>query len=181
MNNITCDICQDLMPLVKDGIASEDSTKAVKDHLKTCPACSKLYQNENIEVKNIDDHRILTQIRKRLYLAGLITAFIGALIGLVLTGGAGLFYNILIMPTIGIIGYFALKKQWYYMPISLFILSYVWLLITYLSEGILDETPLGYTLLIPANWALIYSGLAMLGIIIGKLLSIAFKKEENRS
>ncbi|NLB20571.1 MAG: zf-HC2 domain-containing protein, partial [Clostridium sp.] len=103
MNNITCDICQDLMPLVKDGIASEDSTKAVKDHLKTCPACSKLYQNENIEVKNIDDHRILTQIRKRLYLASLITAFIGALIGLVLTGGAGLFYNILIMPTIGII------------------------------------------------------------------------------
>lgn len=181
MNNITCDICQDLMPLAKDGVASEDSTKAVEDHLKNCPACSELYQNESIEVENIDDHRILAQIRKRLYLVGLAVAFLGALIGLVLTGGAGLFYNILIMPMIGIIGYFALKKQWYYMPISLFILSYVWLLITNLSEGILEETSLGYALLIPANWALIYTGLAIFGMIIGKLLSISFKKEENLS
>lgn len=33
MNKISCDICMDLIPLVKDGIASEDSGNAVKNIL----------------------------------------------------------------------------------------------------------------------------------------------------
>lgn len=34
MNKITCDMCMDLMPLVKDGIASADSREAVEPILK---------------------------------------------------------------------------------------------------------------------------------------------------
>lgn len=177
MTNLTCDMCLDLMPLVKDGIASEDSKAAVKAHLKTCPNCSALNQGEEIEIKNINDQRVLEKIRKRLYISALAIAFIGALIGLALTGGAGLFYNILLMPFVGIVGYFALRKKWYYLPISLFFLSFIWLFITFVFQGILEETTLLNALLAPANWALIYSGLAVLGIIIGKLLSIAFRKE----
>ena len=33
MNKITCDMCIDLMPLVQDGVASEDSRNAVLQHL----------------------------------------------------------------------------------------------------------------------------------------------------
>lgn len=178
MNKITCDICLDLMPLVKDQVASDDSQAAVMEHLKTCSSCRAMYKDEHIEVKKIDERRVLEQIKKRLFITGLGITIIGALIGLALTGGAGLFYNILIMPFIGAIGYFALKKKWYYLPISLFILSFVWLFITFLGEGILEETTLFNALLAPANWALIYSGLAVLGIVIGKLLSMAFRKED---
>lgn len=180
MVEITCDICMDLMPLVKDQVASEDSHMAVNEHLKTCSSCSTLYQNESVLVKKMDDHRVLEQIRKKIYLGALTVAVLGALVGLALTENAGIFYNILIMPTIGLIAYFALKKKWYYVPISLFMLTYVWLLITYTSQGMFsdDTTPILSAILLPANWALIYSGLAMLGVIIGLLLKIAFSKEE---
>ena len=33
MNKISCDICMDLIPLVKDGIASQESCNAVKNHI----------------------------------------------------------------------------------------------------------------------------------------------------
>ena len=33
---ITCDMCLDLMPLVLDGLASEDSEKAVREHIAGC-------------------------------------------------------------------------------------------------------------------------------------------------
>ena len=32
MNEISCDVCMDLIPLVQDGIASEDSREAVEQH-----------------------------------------------------------------------------------------------------------------------------------------------------
>lgn len=180
MFNISCDICIDLIPLVKDQVASEDSQQAVKDHLKTCPTCFSLYEDEAVEIKPVNDKRVLEKIKRKVYFGALTIAVLGALVGLALTESAGLFYNILIMPTIGLIGFYALQKKWYYVPLSLFLLSYVWLLITYLSQGILDEpqATLFYALTLPANWALIYSGLAMLGVVIGALLKIAFRKEE---
>lgn len=40
---ITCDMAMDLVSLYKDGLASEDSKSAVKQHLKICPDCRKFY------------------------------------------------------------------------------------------------------------------------------------------
>ena len=39
MDKISCDICMDLIPLVKDGIASEDSCDAVTKHISKCEKC----------------------------------------------------------------------------------------------------------------------------------------------
>jgi hypothetical protein len=39
-----CDLIQDLIPLVKDGIASEKSNTAVKLHLKECATCREVYE-----------------------------------------------------------------------------------------------------------------------------------------
>ena len=46
MNKISCDMCIDLMPLVQDGVASEDSRNAVLQHLQECPDCRALYEGE---------------------------------------------------------------------------------------------------------------------------------------
>ena len=43
MNKISCDMCIDLMPLVQDGVASEDSRSYIEEHTAQCPACKKLY------------------------------------------------------------------------------------------------------------------------------------------
>ena len=178
MFKISCDICMDLIPLAKDQVASDDSHKAVTEHLETCSSCAGIFQTESALVRKMDDDRVVEKIKNKLYLGALVIAILGALVGLALTEGAGLFYNILIMPTIGLIGYFALKKKWYYVPLSLFALSSVWLLTTYLSQGILSDghSTLLSTLLLSTNWALIYSGLAVLGAMIGFLLKIAFDK-----
>lgn len=45
MYEISCQMCMDLMPLVRDGVAGEDSTKAVQTHLAQCPDCRALYEN----------------------------------------------------------------------------------------------------------------------------------------
>lgn len=41
--NITCDMAMDLIALYNDGLASDDSRRAVDEHLKSCPECSAAY------------------------------------------------------------------------------------------------------------------------------------------
>lgn len=39
---MNCDIVRDLLPLYEDGLCSEESRRAVEEHLATCGACRKL-------------------------------------------------------------------------------------------------------------------------------------------
>ena len=67
MNNITCEICKDLMPLVKDGIASEDSKIAVEEHIVECETCKALYDSSvQDSVVNPDFELELGKLKKRL-------------------------------------------------------------------------------------------------------------------
>ncbi|MGO3751671.1 MAG: zf-HC2 domain-containing protein [Peptoniphilaceae bacterium] len=178
MNKISCDICLDLIPLVKDDIASGDSRDAVREHLKHCDTCKGLYDDIDNSKGEMDDNRVISKIKKRLYFISIATIFLGAILGLALTEGIGMFYNVLIMPSIGAIGYFALSKKSYYVPITLFGFVYIWLLIKFIGEGMLSHAPFISAILTPAYWALIYSGLSVIGIIIAFLLKIAFRKEK---
>lgn len=40
---ITCEIIQDLLPLYHDGVVSEKTGEAIKNHLEQCAACRKEY------------------------------------------------------------------------------------------------------------------------------------------
>ena len=53
MTKITCDICMDLMPLVRDGVVSEDSVTAVMNHISDCEDCKKIYAEMYINNKSI--------------------------------------------------------------------------------------------------------------------------------
>lgn len=41
---IDCEIIQDLLPLYHDGVVSEKTGEAIRDHLKQCPCCNKEYE-----------------------------------------------------------------------------------------------------------------------------------------
>lgn len=41
---VTCDIIRDLLPLYEDEVCSEDSKKAVQEHLKNCSSCKVYYK-----------------------------------------------------------------------------------------------------------------------------------------
>ena len=43
--NHDCEIIQDLMPLVIDGVSSEKSREAVETHVKECAECAAAYED----------------------------------------------------------------------------------------------------------------------------------------
>ena len=46
---MNCDIVRDLLPLYEDGLCSEESRRAVEEHLKSCEACRKLLPENSAE------------------------------------------------------------------------------------------------------------------------------------
>lgn len=102
---------------------------------------------------------------------------LGSFIGVGISESEWMFYNIVIMPIIGGVGYFIFRKKSYILPISIFTLTYVWDFIKYMVERPTNEMGWGEIITVPATWATIYTGLCTLGILIGFLLYIAFKKE----
>lgn len=177
MNKISCDICLDLIPLVKDGVASEDSTDAVEIHMAQCESCREVVGERFEEKPKINEDRVFAKLQKQLFGIAIVMILIGVVVGVGLTESAGMFYNILIMPAIGIVGYFALRRRVYYLPSVIFGVVYLWHLIKYAIEGIFEHAGWLSVMVAPVLWALIYSGLSVLGVLIGYLLYIAFKKE----
>ena len=102
---------------------------------------------------------------------------LGSFIGVGISESEWMFYNVIIMPIVGGIGYFIFRKKSYIVPISIFILTYVWDFIKYIIERQTSQMSWKEILIVPAVWANIYTGLCVLGILIGFLLYIAFKKE----
>ncbi len=183
MNKISCDICMDLMPLVKDSIASEESSRAVMQHISECKDCKILFDemDEISKIKNesirMNDKKVISKIKNQLVLGAMIMVIIGSFIGVGISESEWMFYNIIIMPLIGGLGYFALKQKFYIVPIGIFLLTYLWNFIKYIIEVPTNGMDLTAIITAPAAWAIIYSGLCILGVIIGFLLYIAFKKE----
>lgn len=54
-NKLDCDIVKDLLPLYYDGVVSETTKTAVKDHLKNCEGCFKEYRDFCIETPDTEE------------------------------------------------------------------------------------------------------------------------------
>lgn len=50
MNEITCSVIKDLLPLYADGVVSEDTRRIVAEHLENCSDCRKIYENMTSQV-----------------------------------------------------------------------------------------------------------------------------------
>lgn len=177
MTKISCQVCLDLIPLVKDNVASEDSRKLVLEHIHQCQNCKNEYENGNAPLPEMNDKRVIQKIKKQLYFAALATIIIGALIGIGLSEGPGMFYNIIIFPFVGAIAYFVLNRKSFYFPIVLFSLAYIWTLINYIIDSSYTIDSVFNLLSAPVFLSCIYSGLVLFGIVIGFLLKFAFGKE----
>lgn len=169
MTNISCDICMDLIPLVRDGVASDDSRDAVLQHISTCPQCATLYEGT---VPPPADHEMAMQklIRKVQIFSAMLMMF-GMIVGLALTAGSGVFYNVLIMPFVGALGYLIFRgKAAFLIPL---LLTATHFLTNLLIPG-REYLPPGQLLM----WSAIYSGAALAGVIVSWLLHFAFRKEQ---
>ena len=175
MNKITCDMCMDLIPLVKDGIASEDSRLAVEEHVKSCEDCRKMYEGEVTEpsIVNVDLELELGKLKRKLQTFSTVLMMFGGFFGLSLTASEEMFYNSLIMPVIGALGYVIFR--WgavYQIPILLLVMQ---LLINCFGmiRGMEIMPVMGVV-----TWVGIYSIFVGIGVLVAGLLHFAFRKEK---
>ena len=170
---ITCDMCIDLMPLVLDGLASEDSRNAVMEHIASCENCRAMFDGQALPQIQ-DDKGVLLTIKSQLRMAGLFVLILGAAVGAMLTNSQNVFYNFMIMPVLGCLGYVVMRKKWYFMLPLIFITSFVsTFFVCLLSEKCGFET----AVMSAGMYSLIYTALSCVGIVIGALLHFALMKD----
>lgn len=82
---ISCEVISDLIPLVKDNVASEETIKLVSEHIKDCEECKMELGDYNLgNTTKINDMRVVSNIKKRLFLISSTLLYIGAFIGMAL-------------------------------------------------------------------------------------------------
>lgn len=88
--DISCEVCRDLMPLVRDGVASADSEALVRAHTERCGGCRTMLESETPPEHSMpDDARVLRRLRWRLLAQSVLFALVGVLGALWLTSRAG--------------------------------------------------------------------------------------------
>ncbi|MPN33790.1 hypothetical protein SDC9_181282 [bioreactor metagenome] len=94
---VSCNVILDLIPLVKDNVASEDSINLVLEHLKNCESCKLEFGNDTSLIQTeFNDKRVVYSIKKKLFLTMSALLFIGASIGMALNKNSS--WNV--MPTV---------------------------------------------------------------------------------
>lgn len=170
---ITCDVISDLMPLVKDGVATRDSQLLVEEHVEHCQSCRLEYEMEADYVQQtqaVKDVKILAAIKRSVFMGEILLLVVGTIAGVVMTNSVGMFYNIFLMPIIGALSVWMFKGKWYQVPLIVFVLTYVWQLIqAFFDEGFYAQLFLGALYM-----AGIYLLLMYLGAAIARLLRYAF-------
>lgn len=182
MFKISCDTCLDLMPLVKDGVASKDSENLVKEHISQCENCRKIYDEEMSEpMPKMNEKKIVKKIKRSGLFFIITVILLGISMGMIITDSMNMFYNALIMPAIGCFGYLILMKKAYIAPMVVFISSFIfdfinsWLDINSragLFEKISVSTMNGFF------YAFIYTFFCLIGVAIGFCFSYALRKDE---
>jgi len=176
MLKISCYIIRDLIPLVKDGVASDDSTIIVKNHIKICESCKSEFdtlEDMNPLQSTLKDKKIIFAMKRSIFVTQIVFLVSGGILGIALSNSMGMFYNFLIMPIIGGVSVVTFKSKWYLTPIVIFVLSFLWQTIAQILSD-------GYELIFLYNglyYSVIYTVLVLVGVVIAKLLKITFKKE----
>ena len=171
---MNCNVILDLLPLVKDGVASLESCNAVNDHIKTCESCrAECFSLETIKEEPIQDEKIIFKIKRSIFMTQIFVLIAGAIVGVALTNSMGMFYNFVIMPIIGGISFITFKGKSYLVAIAVFLLSYVCHITSSITLGGFNW----YALYSGLFFSIIYTVLVGLGAVIAFLLKFSFRKE----
>ena len=175
---LPCDACRDLIPLVQDGAASDASVRLVAQHIAHCPDCLAFWQ-AGAPPQTPDDGRVLSKIHRRLRLLQGAALVLGVLAAFWL-GAFGthyrLEYSIVILPVVGALGWLFLRRRWYWVPLAVGVLGFLW---HALLQGV-GGPNWHVRIVVPLLCAAIYSILCLLGALAAKLFAYAFGKEEPR-
>lgn len=167
-----CDLYMDLMPLVKDGAASDTTRKALEAHLRECPDCRELYNTIPETEVPMDEgrvKRVMEKIRKRYQRSLLVLGVISALVGILLTMTRNMALTVAIFPLVGLGAYFLWRSRSLFIPLLVF--SGSWLLL-FLRDGNGPEA---------VGWSFNYAYACLVGVLAGGVIGFIFDKIELKS
>lgn len=175
-HSISCDVCLDLIPLIKDDIASKDSKNLVMEHIETCKSCYQVYyQQPIIEQIEPNDNKILFKIKKRILFVCMAFIILGIILGIAITNTMNVFYNALIMPAVGGISYLIFRKKAIFISLGLGIIAFLLQGILQLFVVFLDNSNFMFTTLFV--YIGIYAFFSLVGICITMLLEYTFRRD----
>ena len=175
-----CNIFRDLLPLYVENMVSEETAQYINEHLKECSECQKEFEiaKEEINITTLQKpslpnakpfKKTMKRLNRQIYMFAYSLIIFFIFLGFSWTNGENLMYNSVIMPIVGIFGYYVFRwKAIYKMPVLLLLID----LAVFAFQLIEIEFP--DTL----GWTLIYSLFVLVGIVIAFLLHYAFKKED---
>lgn len=179
-----CSVVRDLLPLYVEDMVSTETAQYVKSHLAECPECqaeleslkeggglTAIEKKPTVEATEAKPFKIIMKRMNRQFYSVAYAALIFLIfLGFGWTDGENLMYNSLIMPIVGIFGYYVFRlKALYKVPILLLIID------TFVCFFQLVDLDLYSAFL----WTMIYSIFVFVGIAIAFLLHFAFRKEKN--
>ena len=180
-----CSVVRDLLPLYVEDMVSPETAHYVKSHLADCPECQAELANlkEGAELSAIetrvapksDDAKPFKKMMKRMnrqfYSIAYAAIIFFIFLGFGWTAGNNLMYNSLIMPLVGIFGYYVFKwKAVYKVPVLLLIIDLAVFAFQLVEIGFAD------TLM----WTVLYAIFVLVGVAIAFLLHYALRKEDNK-
>ena len=106
---LSCDVVLDLIPLVKDGVASEASVLLVYEHLDKCENCRNEFEvldNFNLNNADIKDEKIISAIKRSIFISQFIVLIAGGIFGIALSNSMDMLYNLIQYLLLGDILYY---------------------------------------------------------------------------
>ena len=180
-----CNVVRDLLPLYVEDMVSPETAQFVSDHLKECSECRSELESlkegeplstvENRPAADIGNAKPFKKMMKRMNRQFYSIAY-AALIFLIFLGfgwtaGNNLMYNSLIMPIVGIFGYYVFKwRAFYKVPVLLLLID----LAVFAFQ--LIEISFANTLM----WTMLYAIFVLVGVAIAFLLHYALRKEDKK-
>ena len=181
-----CSVVRDLLPLYVEDMVSEETAEYIDGHVKECDECqaelARMREGAEltkIEAKAAPDEKgsvkpfkkMMKKMNRQFYSLAYSLVIFFIFLGFCWTGGENLMYNSLIMPIVGVFGYYVFRwKAVYKLPILLLAID---LFVCVFELVALDL----YSALV---WTLIYSIFVFVGIAIAFLLHYAFRKENDK-
>lgn len=180
---LDCHVVRDLLPLYAEDMVSAETAALVREHLCECADCRKELDEfsaesftgaENYADKNAEEIIPLKRFAKKLNVQmqsmsyALIILFV--FLGLFITEGSDMMYNSLIMPAVGVFGYYSFRfRALYKLPVILVLIEAFAFLF-----GLLSDTDI-FSLIV--MWSGIYLAFIYLGVAVAALFHYAFRKE----
>ena len=177
MSAYDCDLYMDLMPLVRDGVGSNSTRRALEEHMALCQECRTLFaQQPKTDPIESEARETLDRIRKMWFRGTMIVMILGIGVSICVTSFRGMTaLNFALMPMVGVAAYIGLRSKGWWVPLGVLGVSFLGMLGRYALAGELVSAEACVNTLLLAGY---YGFLCAFGLLLAQLCHFVFERLE---